>query len=269
MAKSQTKDDLLNLVKKRLKQFSDSTTKTSGLWKPSGEHTIRLVPYKYADFPFIELYFHYDFNKKNLLSPISFDRPDPIVEFAEKLKAAGDKESYELSRKISPKMRTYVAMIVRGEEDQGVRFYGMGKTVYEEILKIIDDPDYGNIFDPYTGTDLVITYQTPEEVGNDYGKTSIRAKRNSSRLAETDEQIENLLNNQKPITDIYKELPYDDLAQILKDWLNKDEEEDDDPIPSQPTKSSEDNGKADATVDENVVAKAGDAFDKLFKEKKK
>jgi len=264
MAKAQSKDDLLNLVKKRLKQFSDSSTKTSGLWKPTGEHNIRLVPYKFADFPFIELYFHYDFNKKNLLSPISFDRPDPIVEFAEKLKAAGDKESFDLSRKISPKMRTYVAMIVRGEEDQGVRFYGMGKTVYEEILKIMDDPDYGNIFDPHTGTDLVITYQTPEEVGNDYGKTSIRAKRNTSRLSESDEGIENLLNNQKPITDIYKELPYDDIATILKEWLNKDDEEEEapaKPAAKQPEGSSK---KPTEKVDADVVGKADEAFTKLF-----
>lgn len=268
MVKTQSKDDLLNLVKKRLKQFSDTSTKSSGLWKPSGEHTIRLVPYKYADFPFIELYFHYDFNKKNLLSPISFDRPDPIVEFAEKLKATGDKESFDLSKKISPKMRTYVAMIVRGEEDQGVRFYGMGKTVYEEILKIMDDPDYGNIFDPYTGTDLVITYQTPEEVGNDYGKTSIRAKRNTSRLAESDEEIENLLNNQKPITDIYKELSYEDLSIILKEWLNKDDDEEDVPVEDKPeTKIEGRSKKPTEKVDENVVAKADEAFTKLFNKK--
>ena len=267
MAKSTSSNDLLEQVKRKLKQFSDSSTKSSGLWKPSGEHTIRLVPYKYSDFPFIELYFHYDFNGKNLLSPISFDKPDPIVEFAEKLKAAGDKESFELSRKISPKMRTYVAMIVRGEEDQGVRFYGMGKTVYEEILKIMDDPDYGNIFDPYTGTDLVITYQTKEEVGNDFGKTSIRAKRNTSRLAESDEQIEQLLNNQKPITDIYKELPYEDIADILKDWLNKDDEE---ATPEPATTASEkspNKPKSTEKVDDNVVEKAGDAFDKLFTKK--
>ena len=262
MAKT-SKDALLDLVKKRLKQFSDSSAKNSGLWKPSGEHTVRLVPYKYADFPFIELYFHYDFNKKNILSPISFGRPDPIVEFADKLKASGDKESFDLSRKLYPKMRTYVPLIVRGEEDQGVRFYGMGKTVYEEILKIMDDPDYGNIFDPYTGTDLVIHYETPAEVGNDYGKTSIRAKRNTSRLAESDEAIENLLNNQKPITDIYKELSYEDIDSILKDWLNKDDEEE---VPDTSPKAD---SKYVEKVDDNVVEKADQAFNNLFNKDKK
>lgn len=264
---TQSKDDLLNLVKKRLKQFSETSTKSSELWKPSGEHTIRLIPYKFSDFPFIELYFHYDFNNKNLLSPISFNRPDPIVEFAEKLRATGDRESFELSRKISPKMRTYVAMIVRGEEDKGVRFYGMGKTVYEEILKIMDDPDYGNIFDPYTGTDLVVTYQTPEEIGNDYGKTSIRAKRNTSRLSESDEEIENLLNNQKPITDIYKELSYDELTTILKEWLNKDDDEEEVSTSTLTIKTKDETKKPTEKVDENIVEKAEEAFAKLFNKK--
>lgn len=266
---SKSKQDILDLVKKRLRQFSDASNKSSGLWKPTGEHTIRLVPYKYSDYPFIELYFHYDFAGKNLLSPISFDLPDPIVETAEKLKASGDKESYKLAMKLYPKMRTYVPVLVRGEEDQGIRFFGMGKTVYEEILKIMDDPDYGNIFDPYTGTDLVITYQTPEEVGNDFGKTSIRAKRNTSRLADSDEKIEEYLNNQKPITDIYKMYTYDELFEILKEWLNSDREVD---TEEKPKKSAVSDKVSDSEEREedytDAVKKADEAFDKLFKNKK-
>ena len=35
-------------------------------------------------------------------------------------------------------------MVVRGEEKQGVKFWGFGKTVYQELLSIMD-PDYGDI----------------------------------------------------------------------------------------------------------------------------
>jgi len=260
------KNDLLSMVKRRLKDLQDNTQKTSGVWKPTGDHTIRIVPYKFAtvkDWPFIELYFHYDFNKKNLLSPISFDKPDPIVEFADKLKSTADKESRDLAKKIYPKMRTYVPIIVRGEEAEGVKFYGMGKTVYEEILKIMDDPDYGNISDPYTGTDLVITYQTKEEVGNDFGKTSIRAKRNTSKLAESEEQIEKFLNNQKPITDVYKEHTYEELQEMLEAWMNSDDDKEN------TSEIANTESKEKQNVDEEkVVAKADDAFNKLFNKNK-
>jgi len=197
------------------------------------------------------------------LSPISFDKPDPIVEFADKLKSTADKESRDLAKKIYPKMRTYVPIIVRGEEAEGVKFYGMGKTVYEEILKIMDDPDYGNISDPYTGTDLVITYQTKEEVGNDFGKTSIRAKRNTSKLAESEEQIEKFLNNQKPITDVYKEHTYEELQEMLEAWMNSDDDKEN------TSEIANTESKEKQNVDEEkVVAKADDAFNKLFNKNK-
>ena len=59
---------------------------------------IRVLPYKHnKDNPFIELFFHFGLNNKTYLSPITYGRPDPIEEFAQKLKASGNKEDYQLS----------------------------------------------------------------------------------------------------------------------------------------------------------------------------
>ena len=56
------------------------------------KHQVRIVPYKFnKDNPFIELTY-YNINNKTYLSPQSFGRPDPIVEFADKLKRMGDKD---------------------------------------------------------------------------------------------------------------------------------------------------------------------------------
>ena len=33
-------------------------------------------------------------------------------------------------------MRTYVYVLVRGEESEGIKFWGFGKTVYQELLKL-------------------------------------------------------------------------------------------------------------------------------------
>ena len=46
------------------------------------------------------------------------------------LKGSGSKEDYQLSRKLEAKMRTFAPVVVRGEESQGVKFWGFGKTVY-------------------------------------------------------------------------------------------------------------------------------------------
>jgi hypothetical protein len=140
----------LNAIKNRLSQLQKTNNRTSNLWKPSpGTQVVRIVPYKFnADNPFIELYFHYDLGGKNYLSPISFGRPDPIEEFAQKLKSTGSKDDYRLGRKIEAKMRTFAPVMVRSEETQGVKFWGFGKTVYQELLSLIADPDYGDITDP-------------------------------------------------------------------------------------------------------------------------
>ena len=151
----------LNAIKNRLNQLQTTNNRTSNLWKPSpGSQVLRIVPYKFnKDNPFIELYFHYDLGGKNYLSPISFGRPDPIEEFAQKLKSTGSKDDYRLGRKIEAKMRTYAPVVVRGEENQGVKFWGFGKTVYQELLSIIADPDYGDITDSVNGRDVAEIYQ--------------------------------------------------------------------------------------------------------------
>ena len=103
----------LDFIKQRLnaltKTGTDGSKKNNDIWRPDpGENIIRIVPYKYnADNPFIELYFHYDIGARSYLSPSSFGKPDPIVEFAEKLKETRDKDDFLLARKIEPKFRVY------------------------------------------------------------------------------------------------------------------------------------------------------------------
>ena len=121
----------LDAIRGRLNKLQSTTSKKVELWKPTpGKHQIRLVPYKFnKDNPFIELYFHYNINNKSYLSPQSVGRPDPIVEFSDKLKRMGDKEDWKAAKQMEPKLRTFVPVLVRGEEGEGVRFWGFGKTV--------------------------------------------------------------------------------------------------------------------------------------------
>ena len=212
----------LNAIKNRLSQLQTTNNRTSNLWKPQpGNQIVRIVPYKFnKDNPFIELYFHYDLGGKNYLSPISFGRPDPIEEFAQKLKSTGSKDDYRLGRKVEAKMRTYAPVVVRGEESQGVKFWGFGKTVYQELLSIIADPDYGDITDTVSGRDIAVVFKTAEETGKSFPSTSIRVKPNQTPITEDASLLETLTENQKNITEIYQEQSYEDLTQALNDYLN-------------------------------------------------
>ena len=247
----------LNAIKKRLNQLQTTNNRTSSLWKPQpGKTQIRIVPYALnKDNPFIELFFHYNLNNRSYLSPISFGRPDPIEEFAQKLKGSGSKEDYQLSRKLEAKMRTFAPVVVRGEESQGVKFWGFGKTVYQELLSIIADPDYGDITDPVNGRDVVVEFITAEESGASFPKTNIRVKPNQTPISDEPEVLERV-KTQQDIKEIYQELSYEDLTEVLNEWLNPNEEE---------SKEEETESVSASEISSaKSVSNTGDAFDELF-----
>jgi len=218
---------------------------------------IRVVPYLHnKDNPFIELFFHFGLNNKSYLSPISFGRPDPIEEFAQKLKQSGNREEYQMARKLEAKMRTFAPVIVRGEETQGVRFWGFGKTVYQELLSVIADPDYGDITDPVNGRDVSVEFITAEESGASFPKTSIRVKPNQTPIVSDKAQLENILENQKDITELYQERSYEELTEVLNEWLNPDD--------SSVEESKEETVAPASLATSTSVEDASSAFDELF-----
>jgi hypothetical protein len=212
----------ISLALKRFSSLQNNTKKSDSIFKPAnGKSQVRIVPYKFnKDIPFIELYFHYNINNKTYLSPMSFGRPDPIVEFAEKLKRTGDTDDWKAGKKMEPKLRTFVPVIVRGKESEGVKFWGFGKTVYQDILGYIADPDYGDITDPNTGRDIVLEVMSAEESNASYPTTTIRVKPATSKLVDSPEAIQQLLDGQKEITELYQELSYAELKSVLENWLN-------------------------------------------------
>ena len=271
----------LDAIRGKLNKLQQNTTsRANDLWKPQpGKHQVRIVPYLFnKENPFIELYFHYNINNKSYLSPQSFGRPDPIVEFAEKLKRMGDKEDWRAAKKMEPKLRTFVPVLVRGEEGEGVRFWGFGKTVYQEILGYIADPDYGDITDPTAGRDLTVEVVSAEDSGTSYPVTTIRMKPKETPLHEDSSQVERFLNTQKNITEMYQELSYDELKGVLESWLNPTGEDEDDSVSSQElsstptsqpkTTTSYDLGGSVETTNEAESKKKLDdvasAFDDLF-----
>jgi hypothetical protein len=250
----------LNAIRKRLNQLQTTNNRTSSLWKPQpGKTQIRIVPYEFnKDNPFIELFFHYNLNNRSYLSPISFGRPDPIEEFAQKLKSSGNKEDYQLSKKLEAKMRTFAPVIVRGEENEGVRFWGFGKTVYQELLSIIADPDYGDITDPVNGRDVMVEFISAEEKGASYPTTKIRVKPNQTPISDEPAVLEKVKSSQKDIRDIYQEQSYDDLTNVLNEWLNPSDETE-----SETTKAVEATSTT-STMEQNKVKDTSEAFDELF-----
>ena len=162
-------------------------------------------------------------------------------------------------------MRVYVPVVVRGEEGEGVKFWGFGKQVYAELLGFISDPDYGDITDLTSGRDIVVEF-TPSEGAGTYPKTAIRVKPNQTPATEDKNLADKIMTGQKEIFSIFKKVSYDDLKGALETWLSPDgESEDTSDLPWE-NKTTETPAKTN-TTEEAKVGKTDDiskAFDDLF-----
>ena len=256
----------IDAIKNKLQALQTKTSKQENLWKPApGVHQIRIVPYIHnRENPFLELYFHYNFSGKTILSPISFGKPDPIVEFAEKLKSTGNKDDWKMGRSLEPKMRCYVPILIRGKESEGIKFWGFGKNVYQEILGFITDADYGDITDPMNGRDIAVEFKSKEQTGKDFPETAIRVKPNVTVMTDNKEILE-MIKNQPKITELFKEYTYDEIEVILQNWLTPTddigtESGNTEKADKQTTMKSE-------TTSANKVEDVASAFDALFAKK--
>jgi hypothetical protein len=252
----------LEAIKRKLNQLQTTGARQNNLWKPEpGKQVVRIVPYQHdRSNPFRELYFHYDLGKRNYLSPVTHGKPDPVVEFCEKLKASGNSDEWKLGKKMEPKMRTYVPVLVRGKESEGVKLWGFGKQVYQELLGFITDPDYGDITDPMGGRDILVEF-TPSEGPGQFPKTTIRVKPNVTPMTEDKNVAEAVAKNQPNLDDIFKEPSYDDLKEALENWLNPDSEA----TETSSTVETEEK-KEEAPAGVKKVDDVSAAFDELFNE---
>lgn len=165
----------------------------SAFWRPEdGETVIRIVPTADGD-PFKEYWFHYNLGKNpGFLSPKrNFGEADPLDDFIRQLYKDGSDESIKMAKNLSARQRFFSPVIVRGEEDQGVRLWGFGKMAYKELLNLVLNPEYGDITDTNEGTDLVINYGKP--AGAQFPQTTITPRRRPSKMLKTDEEINTAL----------------------------------------------------------------------------
>lgn len=220
-------------------------------WTPTvGTHVVRMVPYLHnKEWPFQELFFYYKLKKGTVLSPITFDKPDPVQEFVEQLKSTGDKEDWKTAVNIQAKSRIYIPVLVRGKEEEGVKFWGFGKQIYQELLKVIDDPDYGDISHPKTGRDITIEVVKTDKPWHD---TVIRMKPNSTPMTTSKDVLE-LIKEMPDINTLWPEPTYDELKVMLSNYLDNVEEEGaDKEVSKAPGKSSSDDPFDTELTDEDL-----------------
>jgi hypothetical protein len=226
----------INAIKQRLNslQSTNNTGKkekidyTKVYWKPKeeGKYQIRIVPSKLdPQNPFKEVFVHYVISKFPIFSLTNWGEKDPVVEFVSQLRKTNDKENWQLAKKIEPKMRVYAPVIVRGEEEKGVRLWEFGKEIYMQLLGIAEDEDYGDYTDINEGRDFTVDVVKGDIGGRQGLKSSIRIKPKTTALSADASQIGKFLTDQPDILELQRKRTYDDLKEVLQNWLSPEEPE--------------------------------------------
>ena len=225
----------INAIKQRLNSLQSSGQKKEKIdyskyyWKPKseGKYQIRIVPSAInKDNPFQEVYVHYGLSRFPVYALTNWGEKDPIVEFAKQLRNSNDKENWKLAKKLDPKMRVFAPVIVRGEEDKGVRLWEFGKEIYMALLGIAEDEDYGDFTDINEGRDFTVDAVMGDIGGRQGIKCSIRVKPKTSPLGTDKATIKSWLTEQPNVLELQKQMTFEDLKGILAKFLNPDLEED-------------------------------------------
>ena len=242
----------LNKIKSRLDNLNQAakpknTEKkdyTLVYWKPKaeGKYQIRFVPSKInKDNPFQEIFMHYGVGKYPIVALTNWGEDDPIVEFSKKLRKSSESENWRLAKQLDPKMRVFAPVIVRGEEDKGVRLFEFSKTIYMELLSIADDEDYGDFTDVAEGFDFVVNASKVQDRPG--FALSLRPKPKQTPLSSDASQITTWLENQPILLEERYKYTYDKLKEELQNFISGGEEKEDDII-SEPASGFEDDSPA-------------------------
>ena len=268
----------INAIKQRLNslQSTNNTGKKEKIdyskvyWKPKeeGKYQIRIVPSKLnPKNPFQEVFVHYGFSKFPIYALTNWGEKDPIVEFAAQLRKTNDKENWSLAKKLDPKMRVFAPVIVRGEEEKGVRLWEFGKEIYMQLLGIAEDEDYGDYTDINEGRDFTVDVVKGDIGGRQGLKSSIRIKPKTTALSSDASLIQTFLKEQPVLLEIQRKMEFDALKEVLQNWLSPedaagevDEDEEEEVVEVAPVKAY-----ALKTPLAPKVNKA-DQFDSLFED---
>ena len=270
----------LSLLKQKLDSLQQKpssggskTDYTKIFWRPTvGKQQVRIVPSAYnSKNPFTELKFYYGITNKVMISPLNWNEKDPIALFAQKLREGEyNKENYVLAKKLDAKTRIFAPVVVRGEEDKGVRLWQFGKTIYEELLALAVDEEIGDYTDIAQGRDLTVETVGPESTGTQYNKSSVRVRLKTSQLSESSSTVETWLKEQPNPNELFKRYTFNEMKSALEKWLSPEDTAEEGDIISEPATDFEDNKPASKfSLDTSKVKQSKtDEFDNLFDDKK-
>jgi hypothetical protein len=186
--------DVVEAAKKIAEKMSSEQKSFGGydyLTLQEGPNVIRLLPPPPGLVEFwvrAEASFNVGPNKRMVIPGRQFGQPDPLSDYLDKLYASQNPDDKATANRMWPKARFFMWAINRSDAELKPKLFNTNGTVFAMITGIFADPEYDDITDPQSGTDLNIIYTPKEKTKNGWPDWQVLPKRKSSPLG-TEEQI--------------------------------------------------------------------------------
>ena len=190
-------------------------------WSPKEgqNYSLRIISTPDGD-PFKEYWFHYELGTQGgfLCPKKNFGDQCAACDFASKLYREKDEESAKMAKKFLPRQRFFSPVLVRGEEKEGVKIWGYGKLVYQDLISLVLNPDYGDITDPEQGTDLAVS--SAKAPGQSFPITKLTPARKTSKLCQgTDVECKELMESLPNFETLHTRKTSEEVNGILDAYL--------------------------------------------------
>ena len=208
----------IGAMQKKLERLNNKgkASSDSAFWKPEdGLHEIRVLPTSDGD-PFKEFFFHYNVGSQSVMCPKrNFGEACPICEFATKLFKSGEDDNVTAAKSLFVRQRFCSPILVRGSEKDGVKVWSYSKTVYEELLKMVLDPDVGDITDLENGFDIKV--DKGKANGARFSMMKIKPKAKSSPMCKglASQECKDLLESIPDFSGLFTRMSSKEVQQAL------------------------------------------------------
>ena len=238
-------DAFSNKVSKKVPQPTSNPKKA--IFNPTldKKQIIRIVPTSDGEFPIKKLEFYYDTGLKNekgwdvnILSPLSYGETDPldnlnkdldiqISNLKSKLEQEDDATKISEIQKdiflrekiqglIQLKSVYYIPVIVRDEQDQGVKYWKVSEYFLQSLIPSLK-MDGNLIYHPNKGRDIKVW---KEKNDKGYPMTEFVLGQ-ESQLAQTEEEINSLRTNHPDLFEQFTKHSFTELKQVAIDIVQK------------------------------------------------
>lgn len=149
---------------------------------------------------YVLVYLHYKVSPTKPTVPVVCSRTKdprskcPVCDYVAQLRASGDEADKQLADDMSVRIKYAMGVLPLEGEDKNKQMVFMApKVVWQKIIQLGQDKDYGDVTHPYEGFDLKFIKSGTGKKGTSY---DCMPARNPSPICSDPEEVEEILKNQ-------------------------------------------------------------------------